>query len=225
MSQAFLDEQADVTVRRARRQVTFAWPVVAVVVFCAAVGVLWPKGKYVPVEAGARVMAAPRMAYVELPPGVRGYLWPRRFAGERPNEWSLMLDMDRAMQRPLPKVGFRTWTELEVTPLEGPVMTGFPEARDRGEALPREDSGARLNLAVEGELVRTGFEVSGEPEVWPEAAGEGVYWVELGPDGRVAHVLVLGGNGAAAGVMRRWVERGRGRLPAAGAGIVRVMWR
>jgi len=80
-------------------------------------------------------------------------------------------------------------------------------------------------MQIEGGLIATGFEILGDPQAWPEVAGEGTYWVELGEDGRVAHVLVLEGNGDARGVMRRWVERGRGRVATAGRGIVRVRWR
>jgi len=138
------------------------------------------------------------------------------------------LEMDSTMQRPLPRMPFREWPEAGA---EAPSKHGgrnfatlaVPVA-GMGE-LPQAAVEERLVMHVEGGLSETGFEVRGDPQVWPEAAGEGTYWVELGEDGRVAHVLVLEGNADARGVMRRWLERGRGRVASAGRGIVRVRWR
>jgi len=217
---------AEGRIRRARRQVTFAWPVIAVVAFCAAVGVLWPRARYVPVGAAVLKMPAPRMAFVELPEGTRGFLWPRSFTQERRGEG--VLEMDSTMQRPLPRMAFREWPELEArAPYkhgEQDFATLAPPVAREGE-LPRVVEEKKIVMRVEGGLSEIGFEVQGDPQAWPEVAGEGVYWVELGEDGRVAHVLVLEGNGDARGVMRRWLERGRGRVVATGRGIVRVRWR
>ena len=110
----------DKTVRPARRQVTFAWPVAAVAVVFAVVVLRWPRAPYTPVCAQGPRTAPPAMAYVEIQPGATLLLWPRDFAQGLLDNWPRTLDTTPAAQPLPPPPPFREW------PADGPLLKEAP---------------------------------------------------------------------------------------------------
>jgi len=96
-------------VRPARRQVTFAWPVVAALAVFAAVALRWPRAPYAPARAQAPRATPAAMAYVELPPGATLLLWPRDFTQGLMDDWPRALDAPPAAHPLPPPPPFREW--------------------------------------------------------------------------------------------------------------------
>ena len=93
----------------ARRNITFAWPLVAAAVLAAVVAARWPKARHTPVRAPGPGAPLPRMAFVEIPAGAKGFLWPRNFTHGLGDGWPRELDMATPVQQPPPPLPFRAW--------------------------------------------------------------------------------------------------------------------
>ena len=213
-------------IRLLRRPLNLAWPLLLVFVLLALLFAAWLRIPYRPARAPAP--APPRMAFVELSAPANAWQTPRPFTARGAPEPLDILHIETNLHRPPAAIPFRGF--------DG----GQAARRPEGLALPRLDDTTprrifpspapppaplpRVSLQTEAGLLRTGFQVTGDPDAWPETPGEAAYWVELDARGRVLHLLVLEGDDDARGVMLRWVERGRAALPAAATGILRVQW-
>ena len=99
----------DPTVRPARRQVTFAWPVAAAATLFALVALRWPRAPLAPARANPAQHAPPAMAFVEIPPGEKGFAAPRDFTRGLLETWPRAMEMEPAAQPPPPPIPFREW--------------------------------------------------------------------------------------------------------------------
>jgi hypothetical protein len=222
--------------RAERRPVLYWWQAFFLL---GVVALLWSQ---LPMTAvlydarGAAPLPEPRAAYVALDPAYAAQAfkksltaWTLGGGGDRSTPGLELggIDMASALRAPefleqgavFPGV----WRPAAVRPLDQPLPeVRVPSQAEAGGVRRVPETGAGVRVSLSPSLEAAGFAFPLKPDVQPDRGGQCRFYVEVGADGGVEHVLLMSARSAGAAALERALLKGR--ADGAARGFVDLYW-